>query len=294
MGVGAHHWPTSNDSLSLQLIDKQRQVRDAYAAYRAPPLGLRATGEELAAAASSWAEQMLRGGRNLQLPQDHIPPDTLHALRKHMKKATDFSNASLPPGVRRLPVFCNSPPFEPGTQWSADRLSPCLPRALSDPFCGVDLYNALALFPDSPRYVMLAALPLGDPLCFVIPQCRLHMTKMVLKFLAHWAWQGFAWTQTAKMHQYLSHWSCCGKTNETVFPGSPGLPIGLTAPLVLSLALAGHRIEHIRLSDDATHLQLRTDRTRVDYFSRTISPEPRVCERRRTSILSRSHARARC
>ena len=134
---------------------------------------------------------------------------------------------------------------------------------------------------------MLAALPLGDPLCLVIPQCRLHMTKMALKFYSHLRYQDFAWAQTRSMHQYFNSWSCCG--NGTVFPGSPSVPIGVTAPLVLSLALAGHRIEHIRLSDDATHLHLRTDRTRVDYFSRTISSDPSVCERRRTSILS--HAR---
>ena len=138
---------------------------------------------------------------------------------------------------------------------------------------------------------MLAALPLGDPLCLVIPQCRLHMTKMALKFYSHLRYQDFAWAQTRSMHQYFNAWSCCG--NGTVFPGSPSVPIGVTAPLVLSLALAGHRIEHIRLSDDATHLQLRTDRTRVDYFSRTISPDPSVCERRRTSILACSQTRTR-
>ena len=126
-----HHWPTSNESLSTQLADKQRTVRDGYAAYRAPPLGLQPTGEELAAAASSWVEQMLRGGRNLQLLQDHIPPDTLDALRKHRNSVAKFSATSLPPGVRRLPVFCNSPPFEPRIQRSTHRLIPCPPLALS-------------------------------------------------------------------------------------------------------------------------------------------------------------------
>ena len=243
-----HHWPTSNDSLSQQLVHNQRIVRNGYAAFRAPPLGLRPTGEELAAAASSWAEQMLRGGPNKQLPQDHIPPSTLGELRKHIGNVQNFSAALLPPGVRRLPVFY--------------------------PFCGVDLVNALALFPHSPRYVMLAGLPLGDPLCFVIAQCRDHMTQMTLKFIGHWQYQGFAWTQTTKMNQYLSWWTCCNTSS--VFPGSPTLSIGVTAPLVLSLALAGHRIEHLHLSGDATHLQLRTDRTLVDYFARTISTETSV------------------
>ena len=54
--------------------------------------------------------------------------------------------------------------------------------------------HALALFPHAPRY-MLAGLPLGDPLC------RAHATKMVGKFMAHWAWNSFAWTQTFKMNQ---------------------------------------------------------------------------------------------
>ena len=274
--------PTSNDSFSQELAKQQRTVRDSYAAYRAPPLGLQPTGEALAAAAASWAEQMLRGGRNEQLPQDHLSPDILDAMRMHRNLATNFSAASLPAGVRRLPVFCNSP-FRTSDPFTGDCSIDPSPRALSDPFCGVDLHNALALFPDSPRYVMLAALPLGDPLCLVIPQCRLHMTKMALKFYSHLRYQGFAWAQTRSMRNYFTFWSCCG--NGTVFPGSPDVPIGVTAPLVLSLALAGHRIEHIRLSDDATHLQLRTDRTRVDYFSRTISSDPRVCERRRTSIL---------
>ena len=119
------HWPTSNDSLSKELAKQQRAVRDSYAAYRAPPLGLQPTGEALAAAAASWAEQMLRGGRNEQLPQDHIPPDTLGAMRMHRDRATNFSAASLPVSVRRLPVFCNSPPFEPRTRSQAiDRLIP--------------------------------------------------------------------------------------------------------------------------------------------------------------------------
>ena len=147
------------------------------------------------------------------------------------------------------------------------------------PFCGVDLGHALALFPDAPRHVMLAALPLGDPLCFVIAQCREHMTKMMGNFLRHWAWQGFGWTQTFRMNQYLYRWTCCD--NSTAFRlGSPPLSIGVIAPLVLSLAMAGHKIEHLYMDDGATHLQLRTDRTRVNYFSRTISPEPSVCARR--------------
>ena len=147
------------------------------------------------------------------------------------------------------------------------------------PFCGVDLGHALALFPDAPRHVMLAALPLGDPLCFVIAQCREHMTKMMGNFLRHWAWQGFGWTQTFRMNQYLYRWTCCD--NSTAFRlGSPPLSIGVIAPLVLSLAMAGHKIEHLYMDDGATHLQRRTDRTRVNYFSRTISPEPSVCARR--------------
>ena len=143
------------------------------------------------------------------------------------------------------------------------------------PFSGVDLLHALALFPHSPRYVMLAALPLGDLLCFVIAQCRDHMSKMTAKFMDHWAYQGFAWTQTYAMNKLLHQWPCCG--NGTLFPGSPKLSAGLAGPLVLSLALMGHRVEHLLLSGDATHLQLRTDRTRVDYFARTISPETSVC-----------------
>ena len=119
------HWPTSNDSLSKELAKQQRAVRDSYAAYRAPPLGLQPTGEALAAAAASWAEQMLRGGRNEQLPQDHIPPDILGAMRMHRNRATNFSAASLPVSVRRLPVFCDSQPIEPRTRSQAiDRLIP--------------------------------------------------------------------------------------------------------------------------------------------------------------------------
>ena len=72
----------------------------------------------------------------------------LQRLRAHMATVHNFSAAKLPPGVRRLPVFY--------------------------PFCGVDLGHALALFPDSPSHVMLAAIPLGDPLCFLIAKCREH------------------------------------------------------------------------------------------------------------------------
>jgi hypothetical protein len=103
------------------------------------------------------------------------------------------------------------------------------------------------------------------------------MTEMMGIFLRHWDYQGFGWTQTFRMNQYLYHRTCCG--NSTALPGSPPLSIGVAAPLVLSLALNGHRIEHMHMSKDATHLQILTDRTRVDYFSRTISPEPDVCTR---------------
>lgn len=118
--MAALDWPTSNDSLSKELAKQQRTVRDRYAAYRLPPLGLQPKGEALAAAAASWAEQMLRGGRNEQLPQDHIPPDLLQALRMHRTRATNFSAALLPKGVRRLRVFCNSPPVRTSDPFTCD------------------------------------------------------------------------------------------------------------------------------------------------------------------------------
>ena len=77
------------------------------------------------------------------------------------------------------------------------------------------------------------------------------MTEMMGIFLRHWDYQGFGWTQTFRMNQYLYHRTCCG--NSTALPGSPPLSIGVAAPLVLSLALNGHRIEHMHMSKDATH-----------------------------------------
>lgn len=144
--VHAEHWPTSNDALSEQLLRAQRTIREGYAAQHhtaGAGLALQPTGGRLAAAASSWAKQVLRG---VPLPAGLEP--VLQRLRAHMATVHNFSAAKLPPGVRRLPVFY--------------------------PFCGVDLGHALALFPDSPSHVMLAAIPLGDPLCFLIAKCREH------------------------------------------------------------------------------------------------------------------------
>jgi len=156
------NWPISNDTLTQDLLQSQQRMRHSYA--QLSPLGLHPTGEELAAAANSWADEALR---------DRGFPAA--ALRGHLAAVRDFSNHRLPRAVTRLPVLY--------------------------PFCGVDLMHALALFPHAPRYVMLAGLPLGDPICFVIPECRAHMTKMLIKFMAHWMWNGFAWTQTFKMNQ---------------------------------------------------------------------------------------------
>lgn len=83
-------WPTSNDSLSIQLLHAQRTIRNGYAANRAA-FALDPTGEQLAAAASSWAAQVL----------ESVPlADVLQGLRAHMASVRNFSVATLPPRVR--------------------------------------------------------------------------------------------------------------------------------------------------------------------------------------------------
>ena len=84
-------WPTSNDSLSIQLSLAQRTIRSGYAAHRAA-FALEPTGEQLAAAASSWAAQVLESVPSL------TPP--LRGLRAHMASVHNFSVATLPPRVR--------------------------------------------------------------------------------------------------------------------------------------------------------------------------------------------------
>ena len=104
------------------------------------------------------------------------------------------------------------------------------------------------------------------------------------------------------MTQYFFWW---GMGNGTLFEDSPQLAVGVMPPLVLSLRLMGHTIEQLHLSEDATHLHIRTNRSgdgtgpgasasasagaaeggadaapvhrsRVDYFSRTIALDPEV------------------
>ena len=83
-------WPTSNDSLSIQLSHAQRTIRSGYAAHRAAFV-LDPTGEQLAAAASSWAAQVL----------ESVPlADALQGLLAHMASVHMFSVATLPPRVR--------------------------------------------------------------------------------------------------------------------------------------------------------------------------------------------------
>jgi len=83
-------WPTSNDPLSIQLSLAQRTIRDGYVAHRAA-LALDPTGEQLAAAASSWAAQVLAS----------VPlSEALRGLRVHMASVHNFSMATLPPRVR--------------------------------------------------------------------------------------------------------------------------------------------------------------------------------------------------
>jgi len=96
--MAVHHWPISNDSYSQQLLLIQRTASAEYAAYRAPPLGLDPTGEELAAAASSWAEEMLRGSRSNGRPGSYLLERLQINLRDHIGRVHNFSAAWLPPG----------------------------------------------------------------------------------------------------------------------------------------------------------------------------------------------------
>ena len=64
--------------------------------------------------------------------------------------------------------------------------------------------------------------------------------------------------------QYFVWW---GTANGTLFDRSPSLLVGVMPAFVLSLRLMGHSIEQLHLSDDATHLYIRTNRSGGDRSS---------------------------
>jgi hypothetical protein len=93
-------------------------------------------------AAEAWASQQASGHRQRPVAD---------GVRRRLASLRNFSAARLPEAVRarRLPVFY--------------------------PFCGADLLTAAGLFPGAPRYVLVSAMPVGDPACFVV-QSRSWLT----------------------------------------------------------------------------------------------------------------------
>lgn len=231
-------WPVGNDWYSQTIADMHRAENATYSAYmHILPGGVRPLPgtRELIDAATTWAHLLLNTSAMQKLLNGP------GSIRNHFKRIKSFSVNHVRGTGRGLPVFY--------------------------PFCGFDLLTALSLFPDAPRFTLIAGLSLGDPTCFLIPMCRANLAKVSITMFQHWAYHEYAWTETIFMSRMMLHRPCCA--NE-IFINSPPLHPGIIGLLVLSVILVGHTLREIELHPDG-HLRVLTDHTSIEYFSRAIS-----------------------
>ena len=96
-------------------------------------------------------------------------------------------------------------------------------------FSGVDLLTAAAFFPRAPAYVLVAALPAGEPGCLISHDgCSQTSRAAAVEHLRHWHEHDFAWTSTLHMQ------------------GLFRAPIGVLPALVLYARLLGHTVRRVR------------------------------------------------
>ena len=240
---GEATWPLGHDWYSHTIAHMHREETATYDAYvHTLPYGVRPPPDnrKLIEEATTWAKELLN---HADLGAVLNGADS---LRIRLRTMQTFSATHVHGTYRGLPVLY--------------------------PFSGFDVLSAFAFFPNAPRFVMLAGLSHGDPICFLIAACRTNLANVVTRMLQHWAYRGYAWTETNVMERTLHQFTCC--ENQT-FAGSPPLRPGIIGLLVTSVVLMGHELVELGLQQDG-HLRLVTDHTSIDYFSRAIAIDEAV------------------
>lgn len=236
-------WPIGSDWYSQKMVQIHQQETIAYASYlHILPGGTRPSPQDgkMLASVTEWAHEVMNRPdiRNLLIGAN--------SLRSRLDIMNRFSSTHVLGDRHVVEVFY--------------------------PFSGFDLPTALAFFPDSPRVTMIAGLSHGDPICFLIPECRANLALVTAKMLQHWARHGYAWTETYIMERILHNMNCC--ENRT-FSRSPSLQPGVIGLLVISAAFMGHTLRELGILPGG-HLRIVTDRTTIDYFSRALAIDVNV------------------
>ena len=125
-------------------------------------------------------------------------------------------------------------------------------------FSGGDLWTAQDLFPESSRFTMVSALPLGDLNCYLSEPCRKAAVSHVNWYFNHWRDRHYSWTETVLMEKWLRDYRV----------PSGNQSVGVLPLLLLSLHAHGHELHDVVQTASAHSVTLVTDRgTSVQYAS---------------------------
>ena len=191
---------------------------------------VRSHAPKLTAAMQHWAAQW-RGLAREAKSSDHVSLAAhLHTLRRMVRD-------QLPKKLAELPLFY--------------------------PLGGADLLTAAAVAPNATHHILSAALPLGDPACFLSTACRTFAKRAVMLYFRYWSFKHFAWTETAQMQRWLEDEPATGLNAS----------LGVLPVLVASLGAMGHTITGIE-AHGAASLTLHAGSLRVTFVERMlIDPE---------------------
>jgi hypothetical protein len=134
-------------------------------------------------------------------------------MRLRADQLRNFTSSRLPSAARELPVLYL--------------------------FGGADLLTASWLFPSATRHTLMAALPLGQPSCFLQTACRAQAHRAVADYFKDWARNSYAWTQSEYM---VNYWF------------TP--KVGVLPALLLSLRILGERLVAMERSSSYDEITL--------------------------------------